>query len=63
MNTTLTADLAQAHISELRRQACHNRFAGSARAARRARRAGQQASRRHRRFDHFLPVYPGLFHL
>ena len=37
---TLTADLAQAHISELRRQACRTRFIGIARESRRTRRSG-----------------------
>jgi hypothetical protein len=60
MNTNLTADLAQAHITELRRQACRTRYVGAARAARRSRRS---VLRRHRGFDRFLPVSPGLFHL
>jgi hypothetical protein len=38
MNSSLTAALADAHICELRRQACRARFAGSAREARRSRR-------------------------
>jgi hypothetical protein len=39
MNTSLNAALADAHICELRRQACRTRLAGSARAGRRSRRA------------------------
>ena len=36
---TLTADLAQAHICEMRRHACRARFVGIAREARRTRRS------------------------
>ena len=44
MTSTLNADLAQAHIHELRRQACLTRFAGLARTSRQRR----SPLRRHR---------------
>jgi hypothetical protein len=58
MNPT-TAALAQAHIDDLRRQACRARFADAARVARRRRRS---STGDHRRFRvHFVPVTSGLF--
>ncbi|MDQ1697072.1 MAG: hypothetical protein QOJ03_2425 [Frankiaceae bacterium] len=55
----LTKALAEAHIHDLRQQACVARLGGAARKARRQRRA---VTPRHRTFtDHVLPVTPGLF--
>ena len=45
MNTSINAALAEAHIAELRRQACHANLVGAARGTRRSRRV---VLRRHR---------------
>ena len=39
MNDNLSTELAQAHITELRRQACRSRWVGTTRQARRTRRS------------------------
>jgi hypothetical protein len=55
----LTSALAQAQISDMRRQACRSQLAGVARSARRQRDRGRTA----RGFSaRFLPVPPVLFH-
>jgi hypothetical protein len=55
----MTKALAEAHIHDLRRQACVARLASAARVARRQRRA--VAPRRRTFTDHILPVNPSLF--
>ena len=57
----MTDALAQAHITDLRRQACRARLAGLARKA--SQRPGRARVLRHRPFgEHFLPVGAHLFH-